>query len=123
MNTYRTSADIRVRLLLHGEAFAIWQDRHRERPPRNSEKTISHQRRSMKIASMAKRLLTAHGGFDEAVVASRKKLATRRRISRQAEEPCSTLLRFNAQLDIMRLCGFERITMVAYAGKYLVKLA
>ena len=72
---------------------------------------------------MAKRLLTAHGGFDEAVVASRKKLATRRRISRHAEEPCSTLLRFNAQLDIMRLCGFERITMVAYAGKYLVKLA
>jgi hypothetical protein len=63
-----------------------------------SEKTISHQRRSIKIASMAKRLLTAHGGFDEAVVASRKKLATRRRISRQAEEPCSTLLRFNERL-------------------------
>lgn len=49
------------------------------------------QRRSMmEIASMAKRLLTAHGGFDEAVVASRGKLATRRRISRQAEEPCTT---------------------------------
>ncbi len=40
---------------------------------------------------MAKRLLTAHGGFDEAVVASRGKLATRRRISRRAEEPCTTL--------------------------------
>ena len=35
VNTFRTSSDIRLRLLLllRGEAFAICQDRHRERPP------------------------------------------------------------------------------------------